>query len=104
MLRLLAQSIFPTNVDDALVFTPPHLRCVQVQENPKILGGEGATIFSNITYGIKQSPSTDWAALEKRSRAILEALGASKETMAIFNDKDEDNDNASDAVNDETHT
>ena len=90
VLRLLAQSIFPTNVDDALVFTPPHLRCVQVQENPKILGGEGATIFSNITYGIKQSPSTDWAALEKRSRAILEALGASKETMAIFNDKDED--------------
>lgn len=90
VLRLLAQSIFPTNVEDALVFTPPHLRCVQVQENPKILGGEGATVFGNMTYGIKQSPSTDWAALEKRSRAILEALGASRETMSIFNVKDED--------------
>ena len=66
------------------------MRGVQVQENPKILGGLGESVFTNMTYGIKQRPSTDWAALEKRSRDILVRLGASSEMMAIFKIKDQD--------------
>ena len=37
----------------AQLFVPPHLRVVQIQENPMVLGPE-ESIFDNLVYGIKQ--------------------------------------------------
>ena len=56
------------------LFVPPHLRVVQIQENPMVLGPE-ESIFDNLVYGIKQSPSTDWVALEVRARKIMKKIG-----------------------------
>lgn len=83
VLRLLANHVFPVNIGKALVFTPPHLRCVQVQEDPLILG-PSESIWDNLIYGIKKSPSTNWEHLEQRSREILIKLGASEDMMANF--------------------
>ena len=58
----------------AQLFVPPHLRVVQIQENPMVLGPE-ESIFDNLVYGIKQSPSTDWVALEVRARKIMKRIG-----------------------------
>jgi hypothetical protein len=44
--------------DKSLLFMPPHLRVVQVQETPMILGPD-ETIFDNLIFGVKQSPETD---------------------------------------------
>uniref|UniRef100_A0A7S2FH94 ABC transporter domain-containing protein n=2 Tax=Octactis speculum TaxID=3111310 RepID=A0A7S2FH94_9STRA len=84
VLKLLADAVFPTDpAQETLVFTPPHLRCVQVQENPLVLGPH-ETILENMTYGIKKSPSIDWAALEERSRIILKRLGMADHIMESF--------------------
>ena len=52
-----------------LFFMPPHLRVVQIQENPMILGPD-ESIFENLTFGIKKSPATDWDELEARAVKI----------------------------------
>jgi len=89
MLRLLAGQIFPkmpllgATVDPATraeLFVPPHLRVVQIQENPMILGPE-ESVFDNLVYGIKKSPSTDWTSLEERARLIMERLGLSDDIL-----------------------
>lgn len=84
ILRIIASQIFPdfrTNGDcddepptENVVFVPPHLRAIQLQENPMILG-PAESIFDNLIYGIKKSPNTDFAALEGRARSIMGRLG-----------------------------
>jgi len=78
ILRLLAGQIFPdlsVQAGGAIpqLFVPPHLRIVQIQENPMVLGPE-ESIFDNLIFGVKQSPNMDLAALETRARAIMEKL------------------------------
>jgi ABC-type multidrug transport system fused ATPase/permease subunit len=82
ILRLLAGQIFPdlsvqANRTAPQLFVPPHLRIVQIQENPLILGPE-ESIFDNLIFGVKQSPSMDLVALETRARAIMAKLGFKK--------------------------
>ena len=94
MLRLLCGQVFPMMADapppsadpDApppvlsQLFTPPHLRIVQIQENPMIMGPE-ESIFDNLIFGFKKSPSLDLVALEKRALKVMAALGFSTELM-----------------------
>ena len=82
ILRLLAGQIFPDlsiQADGSVpqLFVPPHLRVVQIQENPMVLGPE-ESIFDNLIFGVKQSPNMDLAALETRARAIMEKLDFNK--------------------------
>mmetsp|Transcript_66321 Transcript_66321/g.149752 ORF Transcript_66321/g.149752 Transcript_66321/m.149752 type:complete len:329 (-) Transcript_66321:17-1003(-) len=86
IMRLIAGQVFPTNLpklgedlkkaDDSRLFVPPHLRVVQVQENPMILGPE-ETIFENLVYGFKVGPSLDMKALEERCIKVMRRLGLS---------------------------
>ena len=84
ILRLLSGQIFPTVVVDpenpvngrCTLFVPPHLRIVQIQENPMIFN---TTVFANLVYGIKPSPNLDWTAIKKRSLKIAKRLRMSVE-------------------------
>ena len=89
IMRLLAGQVFPklpplgAVVDPKMrpeLFVPPHLRVVQIQENPLILGPE-ESIFENLVYGIKKSPSTNWVALEERAFQIMDRLGLSDDLL-----------------------
>ena len=77
MMRLIAGQVFPFMPPDSPglspVFVPPHLRVVQIQENPFILGPE-ESIFDNLIFGIKKSPSLDMKALEARARMVMARL------------------------------
>ena len=77
VLRLLAYMIFPDKDCDGTIFVPPHLRAVQIQQDPSILGPD-ETVMDNLVYGIKQSPNTDWGALETRCRNVLKGIGGEK--------------------------
>jgi ABC-type ATPase involved in cell division len=56
---------------------PPHLRVIQIQENPMVLGPE-ESIFDNLILGVKQSPNMDLAALERHARAVMGKLDFNK--------------------------
>ena len=59
------------------MFIPPHLRVVQIMENPLILGPE-ETVWDNLVYGLKVSPSAKSNhLLEERVRKIMTRLGLS---------------------------
>jgi len=58
---------------DSQLFSPPHLRIVQIQENPTVFGPE-ESIFDNLIFGFKKSPSLDMAALETRCESTNEPL------------------------------
>ena len=89
VLRLIAGSVFPSqeeggaSLTGSCVFVPPHLRVVEVHESPFILGPH-ETIYDNLIYGIKPSPSIDHEALEARARAILQMIGGGDELLANF--------------------
>ena len=81
--RLIAGQIFPDFKTDGsgdevptenIVFVPPHLRAIQIQENPMLLG-PADSILDNLLYGIKKNPTTDFVALEARARKIMSRLG-----------------------------
>jgi len=89
MLRLLCGQVFPLMAPTcpppstdpetptpklSQLFAPPHLRIVQIQENPMIMGPE-ESIFDNLMFGFKKSPSLDMVALERRCLAVMTALG-----------------------------
>ena len=87
LMRLIAGHIFPhmPNTGSLLeffgtghfpeVFVPPHLRVVQVQETPLIMGPE-ESILENLTFGIKMQKGTmDAVAVRDRAKAIMEKLG-----------------------------
>ena len=84
IMRLIAGEIFPTIETDAehlihgrcTLFVPPHLRIVQVTENPLIFD---LSVFKNMAHGIKPSPGLDWAAIKVRARNIAKRLGLSPE-------------------------
>ena len=40
--------------------------------------GPEESIFENLTFGIQDSPSLDWMAIEKRALAIMRRLGLSE--------------------------
>ena len=82
ILRLLAGQIFPNLSVQAggsvpQLFVPPHLRVIQIQENPMVLGPE-ESIFDNLILGVKQSPNMDLAALERHARAVMGKLDFNK--------------------------
>ena len=89
LLRLLAGSIFPRNEESKLmlssVFVPPHLRIVQVHENPTILGPK-ETIYDNLVYGVKRNPNIDEhsfeKSLEERALGVLKRLEAGKDIIS----------------------
>ena len=56
---------------EPVVFVPPHLRVVPIQEHPYVLGPH-ATVLDNLVYGIKSNPNTDWVKLENRARRVLQ--------------------------------
>lgn len=88
-MRLIAGEIFPkVEVDDddpvngrCSLFVPPHLRIVQITENPLIFN---SSVVKNMTHGIKPSPGLDWAAIADRARKIGRRLGLSPELTDEF--------------------
>jgi len=76
LMRLLAGQVFPRLKNGSVLFVPPHLRIVQVNENPYILGGE--SVFGNVMYGIKIGPGADLARAKIRAKEILRRLDVSK--------------------------
>ena len=84
VLRLLSYMVFPDKDSAGTIFVPPHIRAVQIQQDPFILGPE-ETVFDNLAYGMKVSPSTDWSALENRCRGVLSGVGGEKAASLLEN-------------------
>ena len=75
IMRLIAGQIFPSVKLDSTdpingkctLFLPPHLRVVQVTENPMIFN---TSVFLNMAYGIKPSPGLDWFVLNNKMNKL----------------------------------
>jgi len=95
LMRLMAGHIFAKTPTNSLinmfltsglpeVFVPPHLRVVQVQETPMIMGPE-ESIFDNLIFGIKMQKGTvDLDMLRERSKVIMEKLGLSRPLLQNY--------------------